>query len=79
MVAYNNKKYYIDIFESKPASAITIIEMDCEVDFAPPHDYKEPGRAPANASSASTTVSQGLYWLTMTNILHDKYLPHCFF
>jgi len=42
MVAYNNKKYYIDIVEAKPSSAISIIETDCEVDFAPPLDYKEP-------------------------------------
>ncbi|GKA54283.1 ubiquitin fusion degradation protein 1 homolog isoform X1 [Tanacetum coccineum] len=42
MVAYNNKQYYIDIIESKPKNAITIIETDCEVDFAPPLDYKEP-------------------------------------
>ncbi|CAI9769848.1 unnamed protein product [Fraxinus pennsylvanica] len=42
MVAYNNKKYYIDIIESKPSNAISIIETDCEVDFAPPLDYKEP-------------------------------------
>ncbi|XP_043711858.1 ubiquitin fusion degradation protein 1 homolog isoform X1 [Telopea speciosissima] len=44
MVAYNNKKYYIDIIETKPANAISIIETDCEVDFAPPLDYKEPER-----------------------------------
>ncbi|KAG0479744.1 hypothetical protein HPP92_010602 [Vanilla planifolia] len=42
MVPYNNKKYYIDIVETKPTSAISIIEIDCEVDFAPPLDYKEP-------------------------------------
>uniref|UniRef100_A0A3B6DHQ0 Ubiquitin fusion degradation protein n=1 Tax=Triticum aestivum TaxID=4565 RepID=A0A3B6DHQ0_WHEAT len=57
MVAYNNKQYYIDIVEAKPASAVSIIETDCEVDFAPPLDYKEPekpqrpivpaGKAPA--------------------------------
>ncbi|KAF3435795.1 hypothetical protein FNV43_RR22887 [Rhamnella rubrinervis] len=44
MVAYNNKKYYIDIIETKPSNAISIIETDCEVDFAPPLDYKEPER-----------------------------------
>lgn len=44
MVAYNNKKYYIDIVETMPSSAISIIETDCEVDFAPPLDYKEPER-----------------------------------
>ncbi|WVZ25287.1 hypothetical protein V8G54_003831 [Vigna mungo] len=58
MVAYNNKKYYIDIIETKPDHAISIIETDCEVDFAPPLDYKEPekpiapystGKAPAAA------------------------------
>ncbi|CAH9109319.1 unnamed protein product [Cuscuta epithymum] len=44
MMAYNNKKYYIDIVEAKPSSAISVIETDCEVDFAPPLDYKEPER-----------------------------------
>lgn len=54
MVAYNNKKYYIDIIESKPANAISIIETDCEVDFAPPLDYKEPEKpiAPRSAGKA---------------------------
>ncbi|WVZ19170.1 hypothetical protein V8G54_006492 [Vigna mungo] len=42
MVAYNNKKYYIDIIETKPDNAISIIETDCEADFASPLDYKEP-------------------------------------
>ncbi|XP_061368474.1 uncharacterized protein LOC133311435 [Gastrolobium bilobum] len=39
---YNNKKYYIDVLETKPYSAISIIETDCEVDFAQPLDYTEP-------------------------------------
>ncbi|KAI6677644.1 hypothetical protein NL676_038440 [Syzygium grande] len=51
MVAYNNKKYYIDIVETKPSHAISIIETDCEVDFAPPLDYKEPERPAAPAPS----------------------------
>lgn len=57
MVAYNNKKYYIDIIETKPSNAISIIETDCEVDFAPPLDYKEPERPviPANKGSAQGT------------------------
>ncbi|KAF8772779.1 hypothetical protein HU200_005365 [Digitaria exilis] len=42
MVSYNSRKYYIDIVETKPASAVSIVETDCEVDFAPPLDYKEP-------------------------------------
>ncbi|ESQ51402.1 hypothetical protein EUTSA_v10016960mg [Eutrema salsugineum] len=42
MVPYNNKKYFIDVIEAKPSSAVSIIETDCEVEFAPPLDYKEP-------------------------------------
>ncbi|XP_051147297.1 uncharacterized protein LOC127262588 isoform X2 [Andrographis paniculata] len=57
MVAYNNKKYYIDIIETRPSNAISIIETDCEVDFAPPLDYKEPEKPsqsiPASKSSAA--------------------------
>ncbi|XP_020219356.1 ubiquitin fusion degradation protein 1 homolog isoform X1 [Cajanus cajan] len=40
MVTYNNKKYYIDVIETKPNNAISITETDCEVDFAPSLDYK---------------------------------------
>ncbi|KAG6554574.1 hypothetical protein Mapa_003592 [Marchantia paleacea] len=56
MVAYNNRKYYIDIIEAKPSQAISIIETDCEVDFAPPLDYKEPEPVrPAPAPPVSTS------------------------
>ncbi len=41
LVNYNNKRYFIDIVETQPGDAITIIETDCEVDFAPPLDYDE--------------------------------------
>jgi len=47
MVAYNNKKYYIDIVETRPEAAISIIETDCEVDFAAPLDYVEPVHVPS--------------------------------
>ncbi|KAF5946909.1 hypothetical protein HYC85_017137 [Camellia sinensis] len=52
MVAYNNKKYYIDIIETKPSNAISIIETDCEVDFAPPLDYKEPEKLVSTVPSS---------------------------
>ncbi|KAJ4838098.1 hypothetical protein Tsubulata_022161 [Turnera subulata] len=58
MVAYNNKKYYIDIIETKPSHAISIIETDCEVDFAPPLDYKEPEK-PVASAGPSKGSSQG--------------------
>lgn len=60
MVAYNNRKYYIDIIETKPSNAISIIETDCEVDFAPPLDYKEPER-PVASVPLGKAASQGIY------------------
>eukprot|EP00232_Nephroselmis_pyriformis_P014178 CAMPEP_0182884826 /NCGR_PEP_ID=MMETSP0034_2-20130328/19236_1 /TAXON_ID=156128 /ORGANISM="Nephroselmis pyriformis, Strain CCMP717" /LENGTH=260 /DNA_ID=CAMNT_0025018057 /DNA_START=207 /DNA_END=985 /DNA_ORIENTATION=+ len=47
LVAYNGKRFYIDIIEAKPGNAISIVETDCEVDFAPPLDYVEPVYTPA--------------------------------
>ncbi|KAI4300081.1 hypothetical protein L6164_033498 [Bauhinia variegata] len=55
MVEYNNRKYFIDILETKPANAVSIIETDCEVDFAPPLDYKEPRKRVAAAESQVET------------------------
>lgn len=55
MVHYNNKKYYIDVVEAKPGNAISVIETDCEVDFAPPLDYVEPSREEYAAMSAQPT------------------------
>lgn len=51
MIPYNNKKYYIDVVETKPSPAVSIIETDCEVDFAPPLDYKEPEKQLPSALS----------------------------
>ena len=59
VINYNNKKFEIEIVETKPADAISIIEADIEVDFAPPKDYVEPAKpAPAPASSSSQPAVQ---------------------
>ncbi|GAB2214746.1 hypothetical protein Drorol1_Dr00019109 [Drosera rotundifolia] len=42
MISFNNKKYLINVVETRPSAAVSIVETDCEVDFAPPLDYKEP-------------------------------------
>lgn len=42
MLTHDQNHYYIDILETKPSDAISVFETDCEVDFAPPLDYKEP-------------------------------------
>lgn len=69
MVAYNNKKYYIDIVETKPSAAISIIETDCEVDFAPPLDYKEPEK-PAVPIPTSKVSMQGQHKLYTVHVLN---------
>ena len=42
MIEYNDKKFYIDVLEVRPDAAISVVETDVNVDFAPPKDYKEP-------------------------------------
>lgn len=79
MVAYNKKKYYIDIVETKPSNGISIIETDCEVDFAPPLDYKEPERVvpprPSNAPAEGAYSSNLLKLiLVFTNSIISTYL-----
>ncbi|KAL3497449.1 hypothetical protein ACH5RR_040181 [Cinchona calisaya] len=44
IITHDEKNFLIDILETKPANAISVIETDCEVDFATPLDYKEPER-----------------------------------
>ena len=39
---YNNKVYEMSVLETKPAAAVSVIECDLNVDFAPPVGYKEP-------------------------------------
>lgn len=51
VIDYNSKKFEIEIVECKPANAISIIETDVNVDFAPPKDYKEPEAPAANTSA----------------------------
>ena len=44
MIEYNDVKYYINVLEVKPNryNAVSIVETDVELDFAPPLDYVEP-------------------------------------
>lgn len=65
---YNNRKYDIDIVETKPTSAVGIIETDCEVDFAPPLDYKEPEWPQTSALTSKASV-QGSTEATLVLLL----------
>ncbi|XP_059165916.1 ubiquitin recognition factor in ER-associated degradation protein 1-like [Physella acuta] len=41
-IKYNDKEYELCVLESQPGKAVSIIECDMRVDFAPPVGYKEP-------------------------------------
>merc|ERR1719281_327373 len=49
VINYNQKTYEIEVVECKPTQAISIIEADVNVDFAPPKDYQEPERPVATS------------------------------
>lgn len=62
MINHNNKKFYVNIVETKPSAAINIIDTDCEVEFAPPLDYKEPEKpAPKNAALVKDQKQKGKF------------------
>lgn len=44
MLMHNDKKFYINVLETRPSEAVSIFDTDCEVDFAPSLDYQEPER-----------------------------------
>ena len=41
-INYNEKNYELCILETRPKEAVSIIECDMDVDFAPPVGYEEP-------------------------------------
>lgn len=43
-INYNDKDYEMCILETRPGNAVSIIECDMDVDFAPPVGYQEPER-----------------------------------
>lgn len=61
-VEYNARKYQLNVLDVKPATygAVSIVETDVQLDFAPPVDYVEPAKptaAAAAAAAASASVS----------------------
>jgi len=54
-INYLNRNYELCVLELKPADAVSIIECDMEVDFAPPIDYVEPKYTPTSSQNIATT------------------------
>lgn len=49
---YNDEIFEVAVLEAKPAAAVSVVETDVEVDFAPPLDYIEPVRGPPSTGSS---------------------------
>ncbi len=58
LIHYNDKDYELCVLETKPGNAVSIIECDMDVDFAPPVGYIEPQR-PVAAKQASGSSKPG--------------------
>jgi ubiquitin fusion degradation protein 1 len=58
LIHYNDKDYELCVLETKPGNAVSIIECDMDVDFAPPVGYVEPQR-PVAANQASSSSKPG--------------------
>lgn len=57
-INYNEKDYELCILETRPGDAVSIIECDMDVDFAPPVGYQEPDyKAQALAEKNKATTS----------------------
>jgi len=52
-IQYNDKVYEMSVLETKPANAVSVIECDLNVDFAPPVGYQEPTPVAGTSSSSS--------------------------
>ncbi|XP_072934296.1 ubiquitin fusion degradation protein 1 homolog isoform X2 [Epargyreus clarus] len=53
-IKYNSKVYELCVLETKPGSAVIIIECDMNVDFAPPVGYKEEGYTSKNGEGSTS-------------------------
>jgi ubiquitin fusion degradation protein 1 len=53
VVHYNDREYELEVRESRPGDAVSIIETDCQVDFEAPKDYVEPQRVVAPKAAAA--------------------------
>lgn len=54
-IRYLNRDHELRVLELKPAEAVTIIECDMEVDFAPPVGYVEPKYTPSSSQNIAGT------------------------
>lgn len=82
-ISYNDRIYELCVLETKPGHAVSIIECDMNVDFAPPVGYVEPTVEPkieeTDARSASTSVESRGYRIDgkLTTLDQGESSSHC--
>lgn len=52
-IMYNNKIYELSVLETKPSNAVSVIECDLNVDFAPPVGYQDPSTKSGSSKHGS--------------------------
>lgn len=57
-IMYNNKIYELSVLETKPSNAVSVIECDLNVDFAPPVGYQDPS-IKSGSSKPGTSSGNG--------------------
>lgn len=57
-INYNDRIYHIDVLQVAPGKAISIVDTDVNVEFAPPLDYVEPVVSKPVSSSATAITSK---------------------
>lgn len=71
--AYNDQVYEMAVLETKPSgskSAVSVLETDLEVDFAPPVGYEEPQRTSGTSTPGSVVGGKGK--LPSGGLLHPQ-------
>ncbi|KAL2550263.1 ubiquitin fusion degradation 1 [Forsythia ovata] len=58
MITHNDEKIFINILETKHGSAICLIGTDCEANFSPPLDYKQPEKPAKDEQNAPAEVQK---------------------
>eukprot|EP00604_Paraphysomonas_vestita_P003186 CAMPEP_0174821238 /NCGR_PEP_ID=MMETSP1107-20130205/6086_1 /TAXON_ID=36770 /ORGANISM="Paraphysomonas vestita, Strain GFlagA" /LENGTH=342 /DNA_ID=CAMNT_0016038041 /DNA_START=117 /DNA_END=1145 /DNA_ORIENTATION=+ len=66
-IHYLNRNLYLEVVEVKPGGAASIVETDCEVDFAEPVGYVPPPKPSSNTSSSSISSSSSSSSTTTTS------------
>lgn len=68
-IHYNDKDFELCILETKPGNAVSIIECDMDVDFAPPVGYVEPTFNKKTSQLPAEPVSFKYVYLFISNYL----------